>query len=48
MTQINYNKLKVGYRVKVKTNLIPETFYGTIKFSYDMKKYMGKIVTVTR
>ena len=39
-------KFKVGDKVRVRKNLIPDTKYGDVYFVYSMKEMCGKIVTI--
>ena len=39
-------KFKVGDKVRVRKNLIPDTKYGDVSFVYSMKEMCGKIVTI--
>ena len=39
-------KFKVGDKVRVRKNLIPNTKYGDVYFVYSMKEMCGKIVTI--
>lgn len=39
-------KFKVGDKVRVRKDLIPDTKYGDVYFAYSMKEMCGKIVTI--
>ena len=39
-------KFKVGDKVRVRKDLIPDTKYGDVYFVYSMKEMCGKIVTI--
>lgn len=41
-----FKKLKVGDKVKVKYNLVPDKFYGINVFVGEMSKHKGKNVTI--
>lgn len=42
------NKYRVGQKVKIKKELVNNTFYGNVVFVRDMEKYRGKVATITR
>lgn len=46
MTQTQFNHLKIGDKVRVKRNIIPGATYNYIRFTINMDKYRGKIITV--